>query len=317
MDFHKHILKEADAREIVFDYRPRVFPQQVEKPAREFISQQESKVSDFIISELVAKQTGIHELNRRGIEAQVEELALKKLKEIEEKAYSEAYELGLIEGTEKAFIERKDDFEDRVQQMDTLLERFEHLKSGLIVDNEKIIMKLIFMVASRIAMKEIKQDQENVFYIVKNIMEEIQSEEKITLHIALDDIAFITSLRDKLHKDTDFVERIRFEGSESIAPGGCLVETEYGTIDATLEQRLNKVWHSLKAKFPRSIDDTSKQIFAETMVDPELDPKKIDVDNKQIAQDQGSNNKNTLDMDSKTGPEEDGEEDGNDEGDQT
>lgn len=256
----RQILDQQEAKEVVFDYVPKQFPLTIGGAASGFVSSQEEKSTDFKISELVAEQSGIAELNRRQVEVRVEAEALEKLKGVEEKAYSEAYELGLIEGTEKAFNDYKKELDVRISKLDSLLEAFEIIKVKLVETSEQEILKLLNLMASKIAMDHVEVHKELIINIIKKVIEASQTDEDVVIKVSPEDNMFIESAREKLGKKSDFLKRVKLESDEEIKSGGCILETQYGAIDATLEQRLAKVWEAIEAKMPRVTDEPQEII---------------------------------------------------------
>ena len=49
----------------------------------------------------------------------------------------------------------------------------------------------------------------------------------------------------------EFLKKIRLEGVEGISEGGCIVETNYGQIDARFEQRVEKLWEAVSESIHR------------------------------------------------------------------
>lgn len=249
---------DSAAHSVVFEYRPREFPMIASPPAREFVHQQNEKTTGFKISDVIAQQAGIADLQRKSIEDKIEELALEKLKVIEEKAYKEAYELGVIEGTQKAFEESKDQFAMRLQILDDMLAAFDKIKTQLLTDNEAQLLRLINIIARRIALKEVETDRETIVRLISSIIEDLQNSDTVVIKLSNDDLQFIESLREKMGKKLDFLQKVKLEGTEDIQNGGCVMETEFGVIDATLEQRVDRVWSAMEAKIPRLRQSESK-----------------------------------------------------------
>ncbi len=246
------IVKLKGSNEVVFDYHPKEFPISPGKSANQFVSQQDFKKTDFKISELVAKQAGIQELERRSLDNRVEQLALEQMKAVEERAYKEAYELGQIDGAEKAFQEHKEEFTQRLKDLDVVLKSFEDLKANLMVQNEAQIVKLSYQIGKKIALTEIEEKPELIVEMLKNILESIQTDERILVKVAAADLSFIEGLREKMKKEWDVLKRVKVEAADDLSRGGCLVETNYGSIDASLEERLEKAWAILAPKIPKN-----------------------------------------------------------------
>lgn len=246
-----NIIKEDKSDDIVFDYHPKTFPVVFSSEASGFMSSQEGQTSDFKISELVAAQTGIADMQRRGVEDKIEELALHRIKDIEEKAYKEAYDLGLIEGSEQAFAEKKQDLEGRLQRLDDLLLMFDNIKKRLLADNERQLMELLVQTAGKIALREIEADPESIVKTLDMVLEEIHKDESVTLYLSKQDRDFLEELRAKGGKRADDLKHIKLEVADHVQSGGCQVETNYGVIDSTLEQRVERVMSAMREKMPR------------------------------------------------------------------
>lgn len=255
----KGVLSEDEAKKIAIAYAPRKFPQTVTPAASSFVafqSNQEAsgKNPSFRIDRIVAEQTGIADLERVSMEERVEREALGRLKDIQEQAYQQAYQMGLEEGREKAYQETSEAFVERMAHMDQLISSMENLKPELVSYNEAHIVRLAYTMAKKIAMTEIAENTELILNTVRQAIESAQSDENITVRLAPSDLEFIEHMKEKLGKDFDKLKKARLEASESITPGGCVVETNYGDVDATVEQRVEKLWSSLASKLPKVSD---------------------------------------------------------------
>lgn len=240
-----------DTKAVVFDYTPKEFPLVVSKSAKDFVSSQKEKATDFQISEIIAQQSGIASMQRKSLDDRVEEMALEKLKSIQEAAYKEAYELGLIEGSGRAFEEYRSQFEERMSKLDQILSEFDKMRTQLLVHHESEIIGLVGAIAKRIAINEVKADRETVVRVISMVLEEIQNVDKIVVKVSHDDLAFLESLRDKLAKKQELWQHLKLDSSDDIADGGAVIETEFGVVDARLEERVSRVMAAVEAKIPR------------------------------------------------------------------
>ena len=252
----KSVLSKNEAQKIAVAYSPRKFPQVVTPAASGFVAFKSSREaqgleSSFRIDRIVAQQTGIADLERVSIEERVEREALGRLKELQEEAYKQAYQLGLEEGREKAYQESSEEYAMRLGTLEKLILSIENLKPELIAFNEAHIMRLTYVMAKKIAMGEISEHKELILSVVNKAIDAAQSDENITVRVSVDDLQFIDGMREKLGKEFDSLKRAKFESSDSITSGGCIVETNYGDVDATVEQRVDKLWESLVGKIPK------------------------------------------------------------------
>lgn len=264
----KNVIKGKEDNILVLNYEPKEFPVTVTTSAQDFVSAQQEGSSDFKISELTAEQVGINEIQRKSIERKIEERALARAKTIEEKAYKEAYELGLIEGTEKAFQMRREELEERVRDINTLLELFQEIKKRLLIENEQAFIKLATAIGSKIAMQEISGHQETIVKLLHTVVEELQAEDSIHVKISDEDLFFLESLREKTGNQIELLDRMKLEASGEIAKGGCIVETNNGTIDARVKNRVDKAWELMDGKMPKYKDKQQKTTGEEDVQAP-------------------------------------------------
>lgn len=257
----KTVLSKDEADKLVVAYSPRKFPAVISKTASDFVAFQTAhsenpKIQSFRLDKIVSEQTGIAELERLSIEEKVEREALARLKDLQEQAYQQAYQLGLQEGREKAYQENQEELKASLGSFYKLLETLENMKAELANYNETHIVRLVYYMAKRIAMDEVADRREIILKVASQAIQNAQSEEEMTVRLSPGDFEFIGKIREKLTKDFEPLKRAKFEASEDIRDGGCIVETNYGNVDATIEQRVEKIWDAIAGKLPKVKDQT-------------------------------------------------------------
>ena len=259
MALEKPIIKAEVAGSTTFDYKPREFSVGTTSVARDYLDEDTFRSPDFKISELVAKQAGISQLESEAHQDKINNLVLERLREVQEKAYNEGYELGLIEGTEKAFQEAKTDLTGKMNALESVLKTIEEIKTRLLIDNEAEFIKLVFEVAKRIALRDIEGNREAALEMIKNVVGETQADERVVVRLSTEDHYFLETLQDKSGQRIESLQRVKFVSEDNIKSGGCLIETEYGSVDATVEERVERVWQTLLAKIPQHAPGPKKE----------------------------------------------------------
>lgn len=254
MALEKSIIKAAVAEKTTFDFKPREIGTETSMVARDFVEVDAFRSTDFKISELIAQQAGISQLESDAQQDKINAQVLEKLKEVQEQAYKEGHDLGLIEGTEKALQEAKSDLHERLKAMDSLLQNIESLKSRLLVDNEAELVRLVYLVAKKMALRDLEQNREAVVEILKHVVGEMQTDERITVKLSPEDLYFLEGLQDKVKERIQNFERIQFSADEKVKSGGCLIETEYGSVDASVDERVERTWATLQSRVPQNHD---------------------------------------------------------------
>lgn len=247
----RSIVKGIQEGQVVFDFKPRELNVGVSQSARDFVSLDNQQSPDFKISELVSKQVGIHQLESEADEDQINERVLERIKEIQEKGYQEGYDLGLADGREKAFQEAQAEFAQRLQSLDSLLVTIEEQRRQILIDNEQQFISLLFQIAKKISMRDLSEHRDAVVEILRHLVEEMNEDEKITAHVSIADLQFINSIKDKTSKKIEKIKKIKLVEDERITPGGCVMETGFGSVDASVEERVERAWELLSNRIPQ------------------------------------------------------------------
>lgn len=251
----KRVFEKTEADEMAIAYVPRKFPREIGASAKTFHALQSDGAGEaaaFRIDRIVAERTGVAELERLSMEEKVERVALERLKSVQEQAYKEAYDLGMIEGRERAHAETMAEIAARLDRFDALGDAIARQQSALALANEARLVRLAFAIATKLAMQEVRERPELVAGILRAAIEEAQADERIVARVSAEDRREAEAAREALGRDADSGARVKIEEDPSIHPGGCVIETNFGSVDATVEQRVKRLWEALSEKFPRS-----------------------------------------------------------------
>lgn len=184
-------------------------------------------------AEFAAQEKGqklVDEAQREAerIKAQAQEI-LSQVKDEMERAKAQGYK----EGREEGYSELTEEILNATKAKE---EFFAHAEPEMI--------KLVMAIAEKIIGKLTEESKETVYAIVRQAIERSLGD-RITVRINPEDLKRLKQ-EDLQFKDIlDRTKRIHFKEDESIQKGGCVVETEVGTIDAQLETQLKAIRKAL------------------------------------------------------------------------
>lgn len=250
MPWSKTVLVKEVAEKTVLDYVPNQFNLGTPEQALDYLMQKKHG-SDFRMSEPSRVQTGVAEIEEADSQEKIDEAALLKLQEIQESAYQQAYQLGLEEGQKQAFEHHSNEITHRLEELDKLLASLGEMKKELMAQNEGHIVKLLFHMASRIAHKEIQEDPTTVVNTLREAVSLAQDEQNILVRVAQEQFDYFENLKKQTGREFDFLRKIRFEPAAEVAIGGCIVETNFGEVDARIEQRVDTLWQVISENTPK------------------------------------------------------------------
>ena len=250
-----NVLKKDDTNQTtedvsVLDYIPKEFNFGTPEAAIDYLKQKE-KGSDFLLSEVLRTTTGVEEIERLSEEQKIEQKVLGKLAILQEEAYQKAYDLGFEEGLKQAMAEKTAELNKHSDDTFKLVESLNHIKEELIYQNEAHIIRLVYEIACKIAFDHIEQHDESVLRVIKAAIETAQVEENVSVLIAPQQLEFLEKMKSEVGRENEFLKKIKFIDSDQVTPGSCIVETNYGVIDARIEERVHKLWDDLKQALPK------------------------------------------------------------------
>jgi type III secretion protein L len=164
-------------------------------------------------------------------EAQVKSMiedAHKECEEIKEKAKLEGFDRGLSKFNEELLI-----FEEKLKML-------RH-------EMQKAILPLVMKATKKIIGEELKLDSETILSIVLQSIKSISQCKVVKLYVNKKDLDFLGSEKEELKKQFEKLESFQILPREDVDHGGCIIETEKGILNATLENQYRALERALEA----------------------------------------------------------------------
>lgn len=124
-------------------------------------------------------------------------------------------------------------------------ETIHNLRDKVLRESEDELIDLVMLVARKVIIREITQDRSILAGVVQNALAGLSARQEITVRINPDDYLLVTSGRDELLQNELLNDRLLLKPDPSVAAGFCLVDTDMGTIDASLDGQLDQLYRSL------------------------------------------------------------------------
>lgn len=157
-----------------------------------------------------------------------------------EKAYEDGIKLGYQEGMKKA----EEDIKGLAEETKLLAKDLAVFKEKYLQDNMSEIIDLVIKISQKIIHTVVELKPEIIGSIVKNILMEVGNAEKIVIKVNPLHLPYLDL------SDQQFIEiknnKLCFEGDAEIEPGGCLVVTENGFVEAKIDEQLLLLKNALK-----------------------------------------------------------------------
>ena len=153
-------------------------------------------------------------------------------------ARKEAEEQGRTTGLEAGFAEGKAEVERLIQRMQTVLERAQNKRVEILEQTEEEIISLVLLIARKV-IKVISENQKNV--IVSNVVQalrKVKGRGNILIRVNMADLKLATEHTKDFINLVEGVKSIQVVEDSSVDSGGCIIETDFGEIDARIASQL-------------------------------------------------------------------------------
>ena len=110
---------------------------------------------------------------------------------------------------------------------------------------QKVVMPVAISAAKKIVTEELAISPEVTKKIVANTLKTVAQHKRIVLYVSKQDFQMIESEKNELKKIFEELESLSVRERDDIEPGGCVIETEIGIVNARLQDR----WRTLEAAF--------------------------------------------------------------------
>lgn len=235
-------IKQAHGIQPVRSFAPSASPQGVVLVAPNDTSHRENR---FILSQLAKKAFSITKEEEALMESRVQERVDALAQRTREDAFKQGYADGVKDGHEAAFKKATLETTRRMNQIDTLLGSMEKAKLDLFAANQEFLMNVIYRISKVVLLREITTDKDYLIRLSKELIERCGLRDNLIVKIHPTDAQAMDELKAGLVQSFGSLSNLTIELTDEVQRGGCILETEWGAIDGSIDTQLSQIMGSL------------------------------------------------------------------------
>lgn len=163
---------------------------------------------------------------------------------LDAEAHRAATEAECIELRETA---KKEGYQEGLEQLNANIIGLDQEKKRLRHEMNKLILPLALKAAKKIVAKELETKPETIVDIVLQALAPVLQNHRITIWVSKADKEILDAEKGRIKEKLEQVESLSIKERDDIAPGGCIIETESGIINAAIENQ----WRAIEAAFDK------------------------------------------------------------------
>lgn len=159
----------------------------------------------------------------------------------EETIKNTARENGFTAGHDEGFAKGNEEVERLIERMHKILESVMQRREDILDETEQQIVELVVLMTRKVV-KVISDNQKSV--INNNVLaalKKVKGRGSVTLRVNLEDLKLATQNIDEFIKRCENIKGITVMEDSTVEKGGCIVETDFGAIDARISSQLTEV----------------------------------------------------------------------------
>ena len=198
-------------------------------------------------------QGDIHPFTDKKIIPKEEYSTLATAHEILEKAKADAEEhkkqthdecaLLKKQAKEEGFKEGLSLFNEHAVYFEKELKRLRH-------EMQQSLLPLVLQAAKKVVSTQLEVKPDTIVDIVLTTLNPVTQNHHITIYVNKSDLEILEKEKPRIKEILEQLESFKIKERSDIEPGGCVIETETGIINATLENQ----WRSIEAAFEKYLN---------------------------------------------------------------
>ncbi len=177
---------------------------------------------------------------------QAEQKARASVSELEKQARDRGYE----EGRKEGYASGSQEVDRLIQQLHSIISRAIEKRSEIIADSETQLINMVLLIAGKV-IKVISENQRNV--VINNVMQalrKLKSRGDVVIRVNLADLNLTTEHTRDFMDRFENIKSITVLEDSSVDRGGCVIETDFGQIDARISAQLKEIEDSILEMMP-------------------------------------------------------------------
>ena len=259
--------KEAEAFKAGWEIEKKRMLDEAQKSADEIVK----KAEDAAFAE-VKRQTDQAQVIKADAEKEAQDIVNKAQAEAQEiiaKAHSEeneirdsAYRKGYDEGQKSGYNDEQSELNRLIERVHKIVESVMNRREEILRDTEQQIVDLVILMTRKIV-KIISENQKGV--VLSNVLsalKKVKTRCSVIIRVNIEDLKLTSEHTGEFIKRVEAVQGITVIEDSSVDKGGCVVETDFGAIDARIASQLGELENKILEISPVKTVEAKKETAA-------------------------------------------------------
>jgi flagellar assembly protein FliH len=164
---------------------------------------------------------------------------------LEEAARLQGYNIGYEQGQAAGMAAAEQSMSDMLRQLGTLLMGIQESHATFFRTAERQVVDLALQIAAKVVEREVENMPDLAVNVIRSALEEMDARTAVRVRVNPADAELLQRRWASVVPSGVSAERIELQPDERISPGGGVIETTHGSVDAQLETKLEQLGNAL------------------------------------------------------------------------
>jgi flagellar assembly protein FliH len=150
----------------------------------------------------------------------------------------EALEQGREAGRQEGYADGKVEVGRLIERTQSVLERAQDKRGDILAETEQEVINLVLLMTRKVVKVIADNQREVIISNVEQALKKVRDRGNILIHVNLVDLKLTTEHIKEFIQMMEGVKSIQVVEDSSVDPGGCIIETDFGEIDARIASQL-------------------------------------------------------------------------------
>ena len=162
----------------------------------------------------------------------------------------ESYERGYKEGHDRGYQEGREEVKRLIDRLHAIISKAIEKRNEIIEESETQLINLVLLIAKKV-IKVISENQKNV--VINNVVQalrKLKSRGDVVIRVNIADLELTSEHIKDFMGMVENVKSISVLEDSSVDRGGCIIETDFGQIDARISSQLHEIEEKILELMP-------------------------------------------------------------------
>lgn len=152
-----------------------------------------------------------------------------------------AYDEGFKSGQEAGFESGKAEVNRLIERSHKILETVLNRREEILTETEDQVVQLVLLISKKVVKIMSENQKQVVMANVLSALKKVKTRGNVTIRVNLEDVKLLTDHIKDFTAQVENVSGITLVEDSSVDKGGCIVETDFGAIDARISSQLSEL----------------------------------------------------------------------------